>query len=82
MKADSLIALSSQALTVFPALEYITHFRTFAVVQIALYSTQSYVATLIQQALNIYDFIAVHLQYLLGVFLTGMQVFPREQIIY
>lgn len=76
------MALSSQTLTVFPALEYITHFRTFAMVQVALYSTQSYGATLIQQSLNIYDFTAIHLQYLLGVFLTEMQVFPREQIIY
>lgn len=73
--------LSSQTLTLFPALEYITHFRAFAVVQIALYGTQSYVTTLIQQSLNIYDFIAVHLQSLSGVFLTEMQVFPREQII-
>lgn len=82
MEPDSLMVLSSQTLTAFPALEYTAHFRAFPVVQIALYGTQSHVATLTQQSLNIYDFTAIHLQYLLGVFLTEMQVFPRELIIY
>jgi len=42
------------------------HFEAFAGVQTAqekpLYGTQSYVVTLIQQSLNIYDFIAIYLQ--------------------
>lgn len=46
-----------------------------------LYGIQSYVARLIQQSLNIYDFHSNTSAVFVGVFLTEMGVFPREQII-
>lgn len=68
IKPENLKSLSWQALSLFPDLGDIIHFKDFALAQIAqekpLYGIQSCVATLIQQSLNIYNFIAIHLQYL------------------
>lgn len=68
IKPENFKSLSWQALSLFPDLGDIIHFKDFALAQIAqekpLYGIQSCVATLIQQSLNIYNFIAIHLQYL------------------
>lgn len=55
-------------MAVIPDLESILHLKAFAVAQAAQekssYRIQSCAAVLIQQSLNIYNFIAIHLQFL------------------